>query len=381
MRFIKPLLILHFFLFTFSLSAQEDESIFSKFSFEGDFRFRAEQDWDSKKSNGTFRDDRSRLRYRVRAGLKFQHNKAISAGIRIRTGNPIKQQDPQLTLGDNAKEFGTLPIGFEKVYFQGKWESWFFWLGKNQFPFEKNNEQFWSDNVYPEGVTFGKIFQLNPDSNHFIDLRGGHYIVSTFNKSFEDDAYFQGLQAYTTFFNNRLDVFPSIYLFKNIPNIPDGNNTFLLDYSIFHIGTRFKILKSKPLKLVFDYYRNLKDYSQNNFINNNFKDQKTGFVIGLKYGTLKQKKDWLFKATYTNLEQYAIVDFLAQNDWARWDYSSFDSPDGRLSNYNGIELVSGYKVDEKINLKMKFYTVKQLINYGIATETGTRIRFDIDYKF
>jgi len=97
---IKKLLVLTILLlFTFSLFAQQDSTA-SKFTFEGDFRFRVEQDWNSKNAQGNFRDDRTRLRYRVRAGLKYQHNNWASAGIRIRTGNPNKQQDPQLTLGD-----------------------------------------------------------------------------------------------------------------------------------------------------------------------------------------------------------------------------------------------------------------------------------------
>lgn len=32
-------------------------------------------------------------------------------GLKLRTGNPRKLQDPELTLGDGFKEFGALPIG------------------------------------------------------------------------------------------------------------------------------------------------------------------------------------------------------------------------------------------------------------------------------
>ena len=95
--------------------AQNDTTNTKKLSFTGDFRFRIEQDWNSRKSDGAYRDDRTRLRYRVRFGFNYQYNQWISFGARIRTGNPIKQQDPQLTLGDGFKEFSTLPIGFEKI--------------------------------------------------------------------------------------------------------------------------------------------------------------------------------------------------------------------------------------------------------------------------
>ena len=377
MKRISQIVII--FCIPISLLAQRD-SIESKLSFNADFRFRVEQDWNSKKSDGTFREDRTRFRYRLRAGVVYA-DKWYKAGFQIRTGDPKKQQDPQLTLGESFKEFGTLPIGLEKAYFQGNWHTFKFWVGKNTFPFEKRNELFWSDNVYPQGIYIGKVFQFISGAIDSIEFNGGHFIMSASGKSLAQDAYFQGYQSYFSFFKNRFELFPSFYLFKNIPNIPDGNETFKIDYAIFHIGTGFDIMKNKLLSVEFDYYHNFRNYSQNDSIPTNFKDQKSGMVIGLKYGAFKQKGDWLFKATYTYLEQYAAVDVMAQNDWARWDYSSFGSPDGRLTNFNGIELVAGLMIDKRISLKMKYYVVEQLIPYGTSKETGNRIRLDLDIKF
>lgn len=361
-----------------TLSAQTD-SIQSKLSFNADFRFRVEQDWNSKKSDGTFRDDRTRFRYRLRAGVEYD-DKWYNIGFRIRTGNPSKQQDPQLTLGEGFKEFGTLPIGLEKAYFQGKLNTFKFWVGKNTFPFEKSNELFWSDNVYPEGIFVGKGFRINSDIIDSLDIRGGHFIMSASGKSLGQDTYFQGYQAYITFLENRFELFPSFYLFKNVPNIPDGNETFEIDYAILHVGTRLNLMKKPLLNIEFDYYRNLQNYDQTDSIPTSFKEQKSGFVIGLKCGALKHKGDWIFEASYANLQQYSAVDYMAQNDWARWDYSSFGSPDGRLTNFNGIELVAGFMIDKRASLKVKYYLVEQLIPYGITKETGNRIRLDLDVK-
>ena len=362
-----------------ALLAQID-SIIPRLSFEGDFRFRVEQDWNSKKSDGSFRENRTRFRYRLRAGVEYS-DKWYSAGFRIRTGNPIKQQDPQLTLGDGFKEFGTLPIGVEKAYFQGEWSKFKFWVGKNTFPFEKSNELFWSDNVYPEGITFEKSFKSNSKLINDVNIKAGHFIISTNGKSLKDDSYFQGYQVYIKILKNRLELFPSLYLFRNVPNIPDGYKTFEIDYSILHLGTRFNILKKPMLDIEFDYYYNFQNYSKNDSISTNFKEQKSGMTVGLKYGSLKQKGNWLFKTSYAYLQQYSVLDFMAQNDWARWDYSSFGSPDGRLTNYNGIELVAGYMIDKKVSIKIKYYTVEQLIPYGTTKETGNRVRFDLDFKF
>ncbi|MBT28720.1 MAG: hypothetical protein CMO01_03585 [Thalassobius sp.] len=361
-----------------ALFAQLD-SLISKLSFESDFRFRIEQDWNSKKSDGSYRDDRTRFRYRLRAGVNYA-NKWYNTGFRIRTGEPNKQQDPQLTLGEGFKEFGTLPIGLEKLYFVGKWSTFGFSLGKNTFPFEKNNELFWSDNVYPEGVSIDKSFSLESNIIDAVNFKAGHFIMSASGASLNQDAYFQGFQSHISFLKNRFEIFPSLYLFKNIPNIPDGNENYEIDYSIFHIGTRLQLLQRAPLKMEVDYYNNLQDYSTNDSIPNNLKDQNTGFVLGLKYGNLKEKGNWLLEASYAKLQQYSAVDFMAQNDWARWDYSASGSPDGRLTNLKGIELVIGFKVDKKAILKMKYYLVEQLVPYGISKETGSRIRLDLDVQ-
>lgn len=376
-RKLSTLLIL--LTITISLSAQID-SLKHRLSFEGDFRFRIEQDWNSRKSDGSFRDDRTRLRYRLRTSVQYA-DKWYVTGFRIRTGDPHKQQDPQLTLGDGFKEFGTLPIGFEKAYFQGKLKTFTFWLGKNTFPFEKNNELFWSENVFPEGVFLSKGFRTKSKIIDSLDIRAGHFIISTSGSSLDKDAYFQGYQAYLKFLENRFEFFPSLYLFKNVPNIPDGFETFVMDYSILHVGTRLNILQNHLLSIEFDYYHNWENYSQNDSISTNLRDQKSSMVIGLKYGSLKDKGEWLFKASYAWLQRYSAVDFLAQNDWARWNYSSLGSPDGRLTNFNGVELVAGYMIDEKVSLKMKYYIVDQLTPYGTSTETGDRVRLDLDVRF
>lgn len=360
------------------VSAQSD-SLISTLELEMDYRFRVEYDWDSKKSDGTFRNNRSRLRYRFRIGTTYSDD-CYSVGVRIRTGDPNKQQDPQLTLGKGFKDFGTLPIGFEKIFFQANWNNFRIWAGKNTYSFVKNNELFWSDNVFPEGISVEKIIRISASSLDEIKLVGGHFILGSNDNSFNNDAYLSGLQTSFSFANNRFNVFPTLYMFNNIPNFPDGNHSFVMNYTILHLGARLKLIKNIPFRLEFDFYKNIEHYDQSDNIPLDLNNQKTGYVIGIQYGNLSSKRDWLFKLTYANLQRYSIVDFMAQNDWARWDYSEQNSPDGRLSNFNGTEFVAAHALSEKVNLAMKYYFVKQLISYGIEKETGQRIRFDLNVK-
>ena len=364
-------------LFPFYLFSQND-SIQKKLKFSADFRFRVEEDWDSQKSDGTYRDDRTRLRYRARLGTTYDFKDWVSFGMRIRTGQLDKQQDAHLTLGD---QFGSVTIAFEKLYasFNYNWLS--AWIGKNTFPFEKQNELFWSDNVFPEGVSLSGKFKFENDFLQSLKINTGHFIFASSGASLGKDSYFEGIQLVSSHWQNRVKFFPAFYYFKNMPNIPDGGDTFNIDYSIVHLGTKVDILKNPKLTAGFDYYQNIEDYKHNDSIPKQLQSQKTAYAANASIGKLEKKGDWKLQLTYTYLERFAAVDYLAQNDWARWDYSSQNSSDGRLTNFKGLEIMAGYTLDENMDLRMRFFTVEQIVPYGIAKENGNRIRLDFNIGF
>lgn len=302
-------------------------------------------------------------------------------GIRLRTGDPAKQQDPQLTLGTGFNEFGTLPIALEKAYFQTGWNDLLVWVGKNSFSFMKQNELFWSGNVFPEGIHVRQSVPLQSRWVQTITLNAGHFIMNSRGGSFKDDSYLQGIQMVTRTLDNQISIWPTLYLLRNIQNIPDGAETYHLNYTIFSCGGYFTLSRSPLVRVEMDYYHNLEDYHTNDSIPANLKEQKKGMTMALRYGELSSKGDWSVSLTCARLQRYAAVDFMAQNDWARWDYSSYDSPDGRLTNFQGVEFSMGMKVQENITLKAKYYHVQQLVALEGFKETGQRVRFDIDVRF
>ncbi|MDW7693990.1 putative porin [Flammeovirgaceae bacterium SG7u.111] len=367
--------------FLFFAAQAQEKTLQEKLKFTADFRFRVEEDWDSRKSDGSYRDNRTRFRYRARFGFNYQHNEWAKVGMRIRTGLQNHQQDPQLTLGTGYEEFGTLPIGFEKIFFQANHKWLTAWAGKNTFPFEKQNELFWSDNVYPEGVYFGSKFPIESPAIGSIKLNMGHFIVSSAGKALADDRYFQGIQVVTTHFDQRLKLYPSFYYFNRMPDIPDDKGTYELNYSIFHLGAKIKISDKPAISVGLDYYNNLEDLGANDSIPAKLKDQKRGLVGSLIFGNFEEKGDWTLRLYYTYLERYAAVDFLAQNDWTRWDYSNAGSPAGRLTNFKGVEFKAGYVVSKNFKVNMRYFVVEQILPYGDALETGNRVRFDLDIGF
>ena len=238
-------------------------------------------------------------------------------------------------------QFSSVPIAFEKIYasFNHNWLS--AWVGKNTFSFEKQNEFFWSDNVYLEGVSLPGKFTFENEFVQSLKVNNGDFIFATSGSSLGKDSYFEGLQLVSSHWQNSVKFFPAFYYFKNMPNIPDGGDTFNIDYSIVHLGTNVVLLKNPKVTAGFDYYQNVQDYKGNDSISKFLQDQKTDYVANASVGKLNKKGDWKVQLTYTHLERFAAVDYLAQNDWARWDYSSQNSPDGRLTNFKGLEIIAG----------------------------------------
>jgi hypothetical protein len=54
----------------------------------------------------------------------------------------------------------------------------------------------------------------------------------------------------------------------------------------------------------------------------------------------------------------------------RWDYSS-----------QGVELRAEYLIRKNFRLRLRYFVVKQLIDFGSTKETGNRIRLDLDVGF
>lgn len=367
-------------LFGFNSFGQID-STFTGLKLTGDFRFRIEHDWNSQNSNGVLRNDRSRLRYRFRFGMNYFLDKNSSFGGRLRTGNINDQQGPHITLGGNQGEFGLVKIGLEKLFYQFQNKNLKVWVGKNTIPMQKINELFWNDNVFPEGIGLKYKFKFKKKFIQSLAINAGHFIINSNNQTFNKDSYFQFFQLESNLINKRITLFPALYYFNKIGNFPDGKQTHNLDYTILHIGSLFGITKNSTVKLGVEYYLNLENYTQNDSIPTNLKDQKKGFVISAKYGDVKEKGNWLIHLYYANLEKFAVVDYFSQNDWARWDYSSVNAAGSRISNFYGFELRVGYALKNKFNLILRSYFVEELITVGNFKENGSRVRLDLNIGF
>jgi len=364
---ISLLLIL---LITSIINAQEKETK-SKLNFYGDFRFRTELDRNSDKTDGTTRDDRDRLRYRLRFGFKYRLNENIEFGGRMRSGNSLNQQSPHVTLG---KEFQTDDFSIDKAYLKvsdkkGYWA----WAGKNGMPFWQQNELVWDADVNPEGIAAGGNYKLSEKLNLVPVF--GYFIIGNTGKTFSDDSSISIAQLVfkSNFGDNNITISNGLINGTAIPNTPDGTETFTMNYNI--LATSFQInLKKTGLKLGLDYFENLKNYKTNIQVNDVYKNQTSGYVGSLMYYSFKKIQ---LSYYYAHIEKYAVIDYFAQDDWVRWGNKNMT----RSSNFKGHEFRVTYKFNNKFNTVLRTYFVEGIKTTGTNLETGTRIRLDFNIKF
>jgi hypothetical protein len=368
--------------FFFSILAQQADAADGQGAkYYGDFRYRFEQDWDSDKTNGSQRDDRSRLRYRLRFGFNYQWDDHFSFGGRLRSGNPADQQSPHITLGN---EFEPADINIDKAFLKGNYGSSWWWVGKNSLPFWKQNEMFWDDDVTAEGLALGRSFAAGNKLK--LKATAGYFIIGHSGMAFSDDATMTAAQVALEGLNlgtAALKLASGYYLLSDIPDQNDGTATSVVDYKLLVSGAQLGLKGGLPLTLGLDFMLNTEDYADHPTIGgSNLEDETTGFVVSVKYGSLNARGDTQFRYYFASIGKYAVVDYFAQDDWVRWNYSGASG--ARSSNFQGHELRCAYAFGPKFNAVARLYLVeaKEKKSAGdLALESGNRFRLDFNIGF
>ncbi|NNC94825.1 MAG: hypothetical protein HKN92_04635 [Chitinophagales bacterium] len=348
----------------------------NKLKFFGDFRFRAEQDWDSRRSNGTYRDNRGRLRIRLRFGFNYQWNDHFTFGARIRSGSSDDPQSPHITLGDDFREYD---INIDRAYLRGNYKDLWLWVGKNNLPLWKQHEMWWDDDVTPEGIALGGDFKIN----EFVRIKpvAGYFLM--FTSGIEDASIQAGQVSADLGFQSSALTLSSGYLrFDNMPDRNSGNQLYH-EYQLLISGAEFTLKKKIPVTIGLDYLVNLENYDSDSLISaNGMQDEKMGFVGKVNIGSLSDKGKVLVGYYYSYISKYSVVDYIAQDDWVRWSFNS--APGTRSSNFSGHEARLAYAFGKGFHVIARAYFVKAIKRSSpsdMALENGKRFRLDLNINF
>jgi len=342
----------------------------------GDFRFRVEQDWDSRRSDGTYRTDRRRMRYRLRFGFNYKINHLLFGG-RLRSGNLNNSQSPHTSFGSSNEKHS---IGIDKAFVKFGPSKYWIWLGKNNLPFWKENEFWWDDDITPEGVALGGILL---DKNYLsIKPTFGYFLLD--NIQGENQSLLGGqLKLEATLGNFDLNIASGYYYCNSLLDRSYANDINLIDYKMLNSRIELKSKSRFPVIIGLEYLQNFADYSGNQMITENgHESEKGGYVLTLSTGNKFKKNNLLISYYYAFIPKYSVVNHLSQDDWVRWDLATGNGT--RSSNFKGHEFRVSYSIGKSVNLVARAYiaeAIKKERHDDTALETGNRVRFDCNFKF
>jgi len=352
----------------------------------GDFRIRAETDWESQNSSGVARDDRTRVRIRARLGLDYAANDVLSFGLRLRTGSDFSQQSPHITVLDfDDNDTGDAHVNLDKWFLKARRNKIWGSVGRDGLPFWKQNEMFWDDDVTPAGVAGGYKTSVGENGNLTVNL--GYFSLPVGMQEFAGNMASAQLVYSAELGTGGLT--GALGLLSIDSNRGDADATSLLqgngtrDYAIWVASLQGRLpVGERQLVLGADVLSNAENYlptdpmlpsgdpDQITFDN---RDETDGYVLSVKLGGLKDKGDWLAAYYYAHIEKFAVNSSYAQDDWIRWGSAT----EARGSDLKGHELRFAYALGKVSNFVLRLYLAEAIT----SVEDGNRFRADYNRKF
>ncbi|MEM7356509.1 MAG: putative porin, partial [Acidobacteriota bacterium] len=348
-------------------AAAGQAAIFEKDGLEiyGDVRVRLETDFDSRRADGSERDDRTRLRIRARLGLDYAASDHLSFGLRLRSGSDDSQQSPHITLIDfDDNDTGDADLNFDKWFAKGQLDRGWGWIGRNSLPFWKQNEFVWDDDVTPVGLALG--YAMKRGENAF-EVNGGYFALPA---GMQDVAGHLGL-AQLVFRKSRFTISGGLLDIDADPDDPDaarllrGNGT--RDYQLWVLSLQAGV---GPWTFGVDAIHNGESYPASETPQDEaLRDEVDAYIGSLKFNS---GRGWQAVYTYAHIEALAVSSSYAGDDWVRWGSAT----QTRASDLKGHELRFVKDLGPGQNLVLRLF-LAEAITTG---EDGNRLRIDWNYK-
>lgn len=340
----------------------------------GDFRLRAESDWDSRTSAGVLRSSRDRARIRLRVGANWTPAPFFSAGVRARSGSLDSQQSPHVSFKDlQGNATGDQDILLDKWFVQAKRKTASVWAGRNSPAFWKQNELFWDDDATVAGV--GAAYRAGSEASN-LSFNAG--TVALPDGGLEFAGWMHSGQAVYAANRGAWGFTGALGFFRlegseKSRHLRNGNGG--RDYSILVGNLQARTnAGNRTLTVGFDVMHNAKDYddARDAYTIAN-RGEKDGFVISALWGRTSQPKDWQAGYYYAWIETLSVNASFAQDDWIRW--GSANQTDA--SDFKGHELRFVYVPVKNMDIMARLYLVEAIT----SVQDGKRFRIDLNYKF
>jgi len=257
---------------------------------------------------------------------------------------------------------------------KGKFGNTSAWVGRNGFPFWKQNELFWDDDVTVLGASGSHKVDLGSDSlttnlGYFTTPAG----MDDFSGTLVAAQLVYKLSSSLTLTGGYFDI--------NGDGSDSQAGLFLggnggRDYEIWVGDVQWNsAVSGVPISLGADIYHNAENYPSTDLN----KDETDGYVLQAKLGKVKKWGDWQGAIYYADLEKYAINSSFSQGDWMRWGTAT----QTRSSGLDGFEYRLVYGLLNNLKVVARYYDVEanEKVASGNNQEDGKRFRIDFNYTF
>jgi hypothetical protein len=292
---------------------EEQQGLLGRIEWSGDFRGRFESYWYDRDETGNRRDNRNRLRYRLRLQGKAEINEYIDAVFRIASGEAVNfdegaNRSTNRTLG-RSRDFNLNPLFIDRAYLDiHAPDDWIegakaqLLFGKLPNPFRwKIGRDFlmWDGDINPEGVAARFSYDVDEQWNLFLNT--GYFIAD--ENSTSADPHVWGVQggAHGDLTDEwHVGARASFYSWRSLNNsffgrserfgtiedgLVDGAPTISAsDFRVIEVGgyVRYDAIEGWPILLVGHYAKNLDAVSSDLFPAAGPED--TGWGIALEAG-------------------------------------------------------------------------------------------------
>lgn len=344
-----------------------------------DTRARIESDVHGTREDGTPRDDRHRGRIRVRLEARARVGRSLFVTARVRTGSPLSQQSPHLTVFDFTGGPRDDPRAVaDRFVVQHAGRRFEAWAGRNEFPFWSQNELFWDRDVTLPGGFFA---YGAPAGRRLVQARAGWFALPDGAVEFRGRmvagqvmaggsiARGSSLQAAAGLFDLHGAAAPKHLLRKSPRDYRVGVASVQLTQAAGHrwIGT---------VRIGADLLRNFRSYTGGiDEVPNADRRARTGVALTTTVpgrvgaGTAGA---WEVGHTYAYLEKLAVHASFAQDDWVRWGSATQTD----ASNLRGHEVSGRYWLSRGVDVHARGFFARS-VSTG---QRGTRVRLDLNWR-
>ncbi|MFH1355114.1 MAG: putative porin [Candidatus Omnitrophota bacterium] len=360
--------------------------------FKGDLRLRYQSNHNKTVANQT--SERHRGRIRARLGAEAKVNDKLKVGLGLATGlDDQNQSDPddkdtiRSTNQSFDSSFAKKPFNLDYAFAQYTPYSWLMLTGgkmKLDAAVWEPGDLMWDTDITPEGIAIDLVKKLEGKNNLF--LKTGFYVLEESSSS-GDDPWLVHIQPGVNYgladgISAKAALTLDYFAVGSTGNLngSSGTNSWSsgdlaapkkdvvnimpaleVKFSEPFRGLGISLLDIPVLKLFAEYVKNMNDSKPD--------DNKTGFMLGCKFGADKVKRwgDWQAKYNYAMLGKDAVLDILPDSD--------------RYSGGTAIrahEFAISYGLGENTELGFDVYRSKRI---GMAEAPETIVQVDWLLKF